>query len=167
MKTDKEIKSGEGLGPIKFGMTREQLEKLIGEPDEIEDYSYSDDDDADEDDEVDEGATELWHYDDLEMSVSFDEEVDWRLVNIAVSSADYTFKGQKIIGLGREEFIAKLKELGIGNLKMEDCSSEDSPNHKLIASEELGINFWLESDVLAEIQWGPIFIDEDTILWPK
>ncbi len=170
---NKEIKSGEGLGKIKFGMTREQLEKLIGEPDEIEDFSYSSDEDddlvnEDEDNEEDEDAqTELWHYDNLELSVSFDEEVDWRLVNIAVSSSDYTFKGEKIIGLGRAELLDTLKKLGLTNLKQEDHSSKESPNHKLVASEALGINFWLENDVLAEMQWGPLFIDDDTIVWPK
>lgn len=169
MTTDnKEIKSGEGLGKIKFGMSRDELKKLIGEPDEIEDFSYPVyEDENDIVDEEEETQTELWHFDDLEMSVSFDEEVDWRLVNIAVSSPDYTFKGEKVIGLERDALLATLKRLGLENLKVEDCSSAENPNHKLVAAEGLGINFWLENDVLAEIQWGPIFVDDDTIIWPK
>jgi hypothetical protein len=152
-----EIKSGEGLGDIKFGMTEDQLIKLIGEPDEIEEY-------ADEDNEDDE--TETWHYDEFEISVSFDRSVEWRLVNIAVSSPDSTFMGEHLIGLNREELIDKLKDLGLTQLGFEDYSEEGSDS-KMIFAHEVGINFWLEDGELTEIQWGPLFIDDDTIKWPE
>lgn len=166
MMQNKEIKSGVGLGNIKFGMTREELEKLIGEPDDIEDLLLGDGPEDDLTDEEEESESELWHYDDLEMSVSFDEVVDWRLVNIAVSSSDYTFNGVPIIGLDRAALLDVLKKAGVTDLEVEDCSAPDSPNQMQISSESLGINFWLENDVLAEVQWGPLFEDEDTVKWP-
>jgi hypothetical protein len=161
----KEIISGEGLGKIKFGMTRDAVKVLIGEPDEVENYSYADEEeDYNEDDE---DLTELWHYDELELSLSFDKLEDWRLINMAVSSDGYTLKGKKVIGLERQELLGLLKSMDLGHLEYEDHSSTETPNHKLISAEDAGINFWLENEVLTEIQWGPRFKDDDSVIWPK
>jgi hypothetical protein len=160
-----DIKSGEGLGKVKFGMSRDSLKALIGEPDEVENYSY--DDEEGEYKEDDDDLTELWHYDDLELSVSFDKLEDWRLINMAVSAPEYLFHGHKVIGMGRNELITLLKSLNLGELAFEDYSSAESPNHKLISIEEAGVNFWLENEVLTEIQWGPRFNNDDSVIWPK
>lgn len=145
------ILPGEGLGKIRFGISRAQLKELIGEPDEVDEYSYSD---------SDEELTESWHYDELDLSASFDEEYDWRLVTLSVSGPAYEFMGKKLIGLHRFKLIETLNELGIEDLAFEDISSDESPDHQLIASDEAGINFWLEKDVLTEIQWSPLFIED-------
>lgn len=157
MKTKTEIKdilAGEGLGKIKFGISRDELKAIIGEPDEIER--------ADSPESEDGGLIEIWHYDELELSVSFDEEENWRLINIAVSSSDYEFMGQQIIGLENEKAIAKLKELGLENLTYEDfVPYNGTTDLKVLSSEELNMNFWLENGALTEIQWEPLFIDDD------
>jgi hypothetical protein len=154
----KEIKSGIGLGDLKFGMTRNQVKKVLGDPDEIEKFSYTD---------SDEDLTESWHYDKLELSLGFDEDVDWKLVTMAVSSGDYLFMNKKLIGLSREKLLETLSELGLKNLYIEDCSDEDGPGDELICSEKIGINFWMEDGKLSEVQWGPEYIDEETIRWPE
>jgi hypothetical protein len=158
------IKSGEGLGNIKFGMTREAVKALIGAPDEVENYSYADQEE--EYNENDEDLTELWHYDDLEMSLSFDKIEEWKLINMAISAEEYTFEGHKVIGMARKELIALLKKLNIGELVYEDYSTAETPDHKLISAEDAGVNFWLENDVLTEIQWGPRFDEDENPLWP-
>jgi hypothetical protein len=71
----KEIKAGIGLDNIKFGMLREDIKNLLGEPDEIDTHT----------DNEDEGQTESWHYDDMELSISFEEIDGMRLFSIAVS----------------------------------------------------------------------------------
>lgn len=147
----KDILPGEGLGKIRFGISRDQLKELIGEPDEVDEYSYSD---------SDEELTESWHYDELDLSASFDEEYDWRLVTLSVSGAEYAFMGKNLIGLQRFKLVETLTELGIEDLAFEDISSDESPDHQLIASDEAGINFWLEQGVLTEIQWSPLFIED-------
>ena len=154
----KDIKAGEGLGDIKFGMTRSQVKKLLGEPSEIEKFSYSD---------SDEDLSESFHYDELELSAGFDEDAEWRLVTLAVSSPDYEFMNKKLIGIDRDSLLATLEELGIKNLEYENDPSEDSPESILITSKDKGITFWLEDNVVSEIQWGPIYINEETIIWPN
>lgn len=154
----KDIKPGEGLGEIKFGMTREQIKDILGQPDDIDHYADSD---------LDEDESESWHYDELELSLSFDEDADWKLVTIAVSSPNYEFRGKKLIGLGSDDLLEELNGLSLGDFDTEDWSSEEVPDHKLISYPDSQINFWLEDGELTEIQWGPLFMDEETIQWPN
>ena len=153
----KTIAAGVGLGTLKFGLTRDELRAQIGEPDEIDAFSYSEDE---------EDLTEAWHYDELELSVTFDEALDWRMSSMAVSGADYELSGQKLIGLEQMKLTVELEKIGIGPLNFEDFSTEETPDHKLIAHEDSGLNFWMEGGSLSEIQWGPNLIDDDTIEWP-
>ncbi|MFW5753393.1 MAG: hypothetical protein ACOCV9_01205, partial [Marinilabiliaceae bacterium] len=80
----KNIELGKGLDKLYFGMNREAFRDIMGEPDEIETI---------ENEELPEDLSEAWHYDDLELSASFDKLEDWRLTSLAVSSPDYTFEG--------------------------------------------------------------------------
>jgi hypothetical protein len=155
----KTIQAGQGLGSIKFGITRDELNKIIGEPDEVDSFSHSEDEDD---------VTEAWHYDMLELSASFDQLEDWRLVTLSVSSPKYLFEGRSLIGTERKELIKVLQELGLNDLEFEDWSSAESPDHKLIASEEAGMNFWLDGGTLTEIQWTPLYSEEqDCLLFPE
>lgn len=154
----KTILIGQGLGPIKFGMTRDQLTHLIGEPDEVEEN-------VDIDEDLDEQA-EAWHYDDLEASFSFDIEDDWRLGMIAISHEDATLSGRKLIGMGRQELLEMLQDMGFEDLVFEDWSDDEDPDRQLVQSDAAAINFWLEDGELCEVQWGPRMLDEETVDWP-
>jgi hypothetical protein len=154
-----EIKIGQGLGDIKFGISRDKLKELLGEPDEKESFSLSEDAEGFD-------TTESWHYDEYEFSASFDEEFDWKLVRIAISSPNAELNGEKLIGISKDELLNKLDALDFCDLDFEDLSSEDSTNQELVAADEYGMTFWLDNGVVSEIQWEPLFVDEDTIRWP-
>ncbi len=154
----KEIKAGYGLGMLKFGISRAEVEKLLGKPDEIEEHSYSDTDDD---------VTETWHYDELELSLEFDKEEDWKLITMSVSSEFYEFMGKSLISVSEDKLISAFEELKIEDFEEEELSPIENPSQKLISLEDLGINFWFDNDVLLEIQWCVLFIDDDTIDWPK
>lgn len=153
-----EILPGIGLGKLKFGMSREEVKAILGEPNHQEVTHYGDD-------ETDQ--SDAWEYHPLRLDLSFEEAEDWKLVIISVSSEDYQLKGSSLIGLNMDELMEELEILNISDLEIEDMSSEDHPNQKLIGSESLGINFWLHEDILEEVQWGPLFVDENTIKWPE
>jgi hypothetical protein len=154
----KKIKLGVGLGNLKFGMSRAEVKLILGEPSNIEAFSYSD---------SDEDLTESWEYEALELSLSFDEEENWKLTMISVTSSFYELKGRSFIGLNEEDLLEELQILDLGKINIEDCSEDDIFDNKLIEIEEKSVSFWLNDDVLDEIQWTPFFIDEDTIDWPK
>ena len=154
----KEIIIGQGLGPVKFGMTRDQVEALLGAPDEVEEN-------VDIDEDLDEAA-EAWHYDELQMSASFDMEDDWRLGMMAISSEDATLNGKALIGLNRNQLLESLQDMGFEDLVFEDWSDEEDEDRHLVQSDASAINFWLEEGVLTEIQWGPRYLDDETVDWP-
>ena len=154
----KEIKPGYGLGSLKFGMTRAEVKLLLGEPSYIDKYSYSG---------SDEDMTESWEYETLLISLSFDEDEDWKLLLISVSSDFYELEGRSLIGQDQENLLKQLEEINLGTLNLEDCSEDDSEDQKIIEIDEKSINFWVNNGVLDEIQWSPLFIDDDTIQWPE
>jgi len=147
----KDIKIGIGLGNIKFGITREELLKISGEPTETEQF-------ADEN-----YTTETWHYDEDEFSVSFDEEDNWRLTTIAVSSDKYTFSANKLINLPFNKVMELLKDENLGDNELENIDE----NQQILSFMDKSINFWFENKVLSEIQWGLLWKDEDTPIWPQ
>ena len=61
----KEIIPGVGLGTLKFGMTRDDVKKLVGKPDEVENLPGFEEEVNDE--------LESWHYDEHEFSLVFDD----------------------------------------------------------------------------------------------
>lgn len=151
-----EIKIGIGLGDIKFGMTRDELKKLAGEPTEIDTFNASGDED--------EYLTESWHYDDDEFSVSFDEEDNWKLTTIS-SSSENSVLGEKLIGKKIDDVLSFLEKMGLGENELEDLSDENI-NQKLVSYLRASLNLWFENDILSEIQWGVLWSDEDTPKWP-
>ncbi len=141
-----EIKPGMGLGDIEFGMSKEELEQLLGKPEEIEKYNLSDEEGDN---------SEAWHYDEHELSASFEEFYDWQLVSIAVSGENYKLYGKKLIGKDKATVVDVLEDLALGKI-----TEETEDDLDMLCIEELNLNFYFEEDELSEIQFGPIF-DED------
>lgn len=153
-----DIKIGLGLGDIEFGITKEKLKYLLGEPDEIDSYNASGDDDG--------YLTESWHYDEHEFSVSFDEEDNWKLTTISISSPECTFKGNQLIGKNIDDVLQMIEKEDLGENELEELS-EEGIDQKLVSYVSSSLNLWFEDDLLSEIQWGPFWDDEDTPKWPK
>ena len=154
----KEIKPGYGLGVLKFGMSRAEVKLMLGEPSFTDKYSHSDSNND---------LTESWEYDELELSLSFDEEESWKLTMMSVNSDFYEFGGKSFIGKSEKEIVSELASLKMENVSLEDVSDRDGEDHKVIEIDEKSINFWFIDGVLDEIQWSPLFVDDDTIKWPE
>ncbi len=155
----KDILIGKGFEDIRFGMTRSEVKKVLGEPDEVDQYSSSEETDDN---------TEAFHYDSIELSVSFDELDNWRLSSIAVSDADACIDGIKLVGLTDEELLEKVDALNLGEYDREDVSSPDSPDNEVITFQEASVNFWFEDGIVSEIQFGPLWDDEnEELIWPS
>ncbi|GAB4251489.1 MAG: hypothetical protein Tsb0034_30470 [Ekhidna sp.] len=157
-KVHTEIIPGVGLGKLKFGMSREEVKAILGEPNhqQITDYG---DEESDQND--------AWEYHPLRLDMSFEEAENWKLTIISISSEDYHLKGSSLIGLNMEELLEELEVLGFDELEIEDTSSAENPDQMLVSSEDQGINFWVNEDIVEEIQWGPIFTNDNTIQWPE
>lgn len=146
----RDIVPGEGLGDLRFGMTRSEVKNILGGADEVEQHTL--------DEEA--GTTENWHYDKYDLSLSFEEAIEWRLETIAVSNEAYELAGTQVIGLDRTSLENVLKKMGVDDLVFEDDVMEDNMSQQILSSEELVINFWLEDGELSEVQWS-VWISED------
>lgn len=142
-----EIKPGFGLGNIEFGSTREEVKAKIGKPDEVETYDFSEEGDD---------ASEVWHYDEYEMSLEFNKEFDWQLISFAVSGDQFNLKGERFIGKSKDIARSLMEELELGEMEEETNDEVD-----MISVPEFNISFWFEDGELSEIQWAPIFDDEE------
>ena len=111
-----EIKIGLGLGKVTFGSSKESIKKNLGEPNEIEVLDIPID--------GEEVTLEQWHYDDLELSASFDIEQDEILETLAVSSDEYTINGVSLIGkkinAQKSKFIALTLKLKLKAAELKD-----------------------------------------------
>ncbi|WP_218841368.1 hypothetical protein, partial [Winogradskyella undariae] len=154
----KKIKTGIGVGELKFGISKDDAKQILGEPDDCEKYSYSN---------TEKDLTEIWYYKNLGLNISFDEDEDWRLGSITIESETYLFENSIFIGQDKNEILSKLKNLKIIDVEYEDMSTIENPTHELYSSDTLGINFWFDNNKLSEIQINPLFIDDETIKWPE
>ncbi len=155
----KDILIGKGYGDIQFGMTRSEVKKILGEPTEVDEYASSDESDDN---------TEAFHYDEIEVSISFDEVDDWKLSSIAVSDPEATLEGVKLIGASDKELLSKVEDLDLGEYEREDISSPESPDNEVISFPESSINFWFENGAVTEIQFGPMWDEEEEdYIWPN
>ncbi|HAM98156.1 MAG TPA: hypothetical protein DCQ26_06060 [Marinilabiliales bacterium] len=145
------IEIGVGIGPLRFGMTREEVNSLLGEADEVEYIEATTED---------EESSIIWHYDELEVSLSFADEPDWMLVAIATSSEDVQLAGKKVIGSNKESVLKLVAEFGLGDADEEDITDEDGIPTTVVYLYESAMNLWFENNELTEIQWGAIWDEE-------
>ncbi len=145
------ILPGEGFGELRFGMSRAEVKKVVGAPDEIEEIPFSDEDEND--------TIETWHYDKHDFSLSFEKSMDNRLASIATSSPDAKLHGEFLVDKTKDEVLAALKKMDIGEFEEELIEEDADTTVTLISLYDAGVNLWFENDYLTEIQWG-IFEDE-------
>ena len=145
----KNIHKGVGLGNLKFGIYTTDVEEELGNPSEAEKNE-------------DEG--ENWHYDDYDMSMSFD--ADSRLVTIAVSDESYLLEGVSLIGKDLDFVEGQIKGMHLGESFHEEMSVLEEGEISVLGFEDSSINMWFEDGILTEIQFWPLFKNEDTIVWP-
>ena len=158
-KNIKEIIPGSGLGAIKFGMTRDEVIKIAGKPDDVENLPGFEEEISD--------TLESWHYDEYEFSLVFDADYEWRLVSIAVSDPYFTYNGVSIVGMDKQDVMDMLEKNNIEISGMEDVSDEENPNLELVESDEEGLMIWFENDDAIEIQILPdVEEDGETLIWP-
>lgn len=144
---DTEIAVGEGIGLLLFGMLSKEVEQLLGQPGEIETV-------PDDDDEI--GGT-TYHYDELGLSLSFEQSDGLVLTSLSTTDKKYSLKGKHLIEMGYDDFVEMEDSLELGPMEYDNITEGDGPKQVVLEFEESGISFWFDGDVLTEIQWGPIW----------
>lgn len=154
--TPKAILPHIGFGNIKFGMEEYEVSSYLGDPDETEVQDYGNGDEAN-----------VVYYDELGISMSFDKEEKYRLVEISFEKEDYLLQDAIHVGMTKDDFLAKLKKLDMGEYQLEDMADEGFDDKALYVFEEENINIWMDDDAITSIQIGPEWVDDETIKWPE
>ncbi len=156
----KEIVPGRGLGKLLFGMDRDEVMAIAGKPDEVENVPGFEEEVNDE--------LESWHYDELEYSLVFDADYDWKLVSIAVSDPFFTLFGESVVGMSKEDCLDFLEKHNVPVTNVEDVSDDENPDMELVEAESEGLMIWFADGEAIEIQFLPeVEEDGETLKWPE
>jgi len=128
---------GKGLDDLPFGATREQVESVLGKPEETDEMDLK-------------GEKSIaWHYWQIGVSVNFDESQDMRLSSIDVASPEVLLFDETIIGKPMTEVKAFLADKKLGE------PVEELKQRGLIY-EDANLSLWFNGGDLEEVQWGVI-----------
>jgi hypothetical protein len=146
---------GKGVGNILLGMKMDDVEKILGKPDDKEVIEYDDG----------EKSCTLY-YNDLMADFTFESDDDYRLSFISVENEEFNIAGKIKVGLSKDEVIKICKSLNYSEPELENMSNEDIADQELLSYDKENLNFWFTDNTLDEIQIGPFWQDEDTPIWP-
>lgn len=153
---NKKIILGQGVGDIKLGMTKEQVEAVIGQPDNVDEMDYDDG-----------GSAVTWMYFDLQIELNFESEDDFKLSFISIENSEMELKEKIKVGMTKEEVVTACEELGFEVPEIEKFDTKDAPDQELLALEKENVNLWFTNNMLDEMQMGPFWQDDETPIWPK
>lgn len=141
-----------GVGPLKFGMARDQVGALMGDPDEMKLEQWPGGEES-----------EYWKYIKIGLEVRFDSEDGWRAVNFSLSKGGLF--GVPIIGMKSDQAVREL----LFETNHRFVLSDDMAGIGLacFSCSEIEIDFWAADHVVNNVSVSPKFDkDGNEILWP-
>lgn len=150
-----------GFDKVKFGLTVDEVKKILGEPDEISDNQYEGDDPGD--------TSRILYYDELGVSMTFESIFDFRLMELSFESEEFDLGGKLRIGMTKDDALKAAEALDFGETTDEDLDDEleDGENLEAVSYDDRNVTLWFEDGILTTIQIGPGWIDDNTVDWPK
>ncbi|WP_430813616.1 hypothetical protein [Carboxylicivirga sp. RSCT41] len=154
--TPKAILPHIGFGSIKFGMEEHEVSNFLGDPDETEVQDYG------------EGAeANVLYFDEMGVSMSFDKEEDYKLVEISFETENFILHDAIKVGMPKADFLTSLEKLDMGEYDLEEMSDDGFDDKELYVFEKENINIWMDEEAVSSIQIGPEWVDDETIRWPE
>ena len=147
-----ELKLGNGLGPLTFGSTMQDVKDQLGEPEEIE-----------ESDETDEFEHQAWHYYEDGYSLYFDQEDGYRLSCIEVANPDVKLWDKQLFDLPMSEVQDLFKAKGFSDFDVEKLPTGET---RLSYEKEM-IDIYFEDDHMIAVNFGVFINDDLEVMWPS
>jgi hypothetical protein len=137
-----------GMGSLRFGQTRTEVEALVGTPDVVE-HGVP--------------GREIWEYHSLDLNASFDIDAQWKLVHLSVEHPRYRLRGRTIIGIPVDHFAKIAVSLGLGAPQRDDDSPFGNPTY-CFPQHELCVESF--DGLISAISWSVVINDRDDYVWP-
>jgi len=154
MKDEVVVKPLNGIGSLKFGASKKEVEAYLGEPQEVETIP-GDEDFAD---------VEVWSYWELGHSVYFEEEFEGRFTNFETDNEAASLFGKKIFELKEKEIIDLMAANGFSDYEI---VNGDEFEEKRISFYDAQVDFVFEEDDLVQVNWAVGFNDDEEPVWPQ
>jgi hypothetical protein len=149
-----EVVTKKGFGQVKFGMSRDEVKKILGKPDEEVQQRYSDEMDV-----------YFWEYYEEGLSLSFDEEDDFLLGMVSFADENYKIGNVQYIGKTLIEMQQAATKLGITDLELDsELSDEESQSYY---SEEQGLTFNVMDGEVTDFTILSDADEDGNPVWPK
>lgn len=135
-----EIYPGKGLGDLKFEMSYDEVEKMLGEPDEV----------INQNEEFDEPETLTAFYDELGLALYFEQndfDEPLLLQSIDIDNENVSFKNKKFYNLSKVEIVEFFKK----NTDEKPEISTDDDDVEIYDFQESGISLQFEDKQLISI----------------
>ena len=153
---DFEIILGKGFDNIKLGMTIPEIEKILGEPGDKEEYKHENGDES-----------KTYYYYKYGFDLTFESIDEFRLSYISADSEEFHLKKEIVVGKTKDEILKCLETLKLSKPEIEEVVDDEIPNHELMSFDEENLNLWFVNGFLDEIQIGPFWKDDDSPVWPE
>jgi len=143
-----EIHLRKGIGEVRFGMTREEVEKLIGKPD-VEKIDSEDENES------------IWEFNDLKLRLTFYENEDFRLGYIRGSHSSMTLNNQKFIDKKIDKVLGEL------NAELESWEVDDQDLFTAYFNEDNWLSFNAEYQRITDFEMGVPLSSQEDYIWPN
>ena len=141
------IRPGVGLGDLKFGASRDEVQAYLGEP-VVDDENLRD--------------WLNWEYPEIGVSVSFDREYSLRLLSISTTSKESSLFGHRLIGMKSKEALEIIEGKGLGGWKrVKDALGWEAEFN------DVSVEFRFDDDQLWLISWRALIDEHDKVNWPE
>lgn len=153
---EREISPGFGLNPLRFGMSIDEVKKILGRPHESI--------------EVEDGENSYitLEYPEKRVSLSFDLDEGLRLSSIEVDEGPFTLFGESLFPRNRDRVLDLLRRnLPIADMAEIEESAIELIGQSLWVPSLRGTFYFSEEGELEQFQWSPFFNSGDEIMWPE
>ena len=142
-----EIFPGVGLSIIQFGLVKESIISLLGEPDKIF--------------ETESGCKRL-QYNELMIELSIEPDNENKFGWLEVHNPNITFGGEKLIGKSKEVVLSKVTKL-----LNEEPSIDDYGSFESYDFEKNWVELQFSFNKLNCINFGVFISESNEVLWPN
>lgn len=150
------IKIGVGLGDIIFGMTQAEVMEILGAPDVTDEIDLPEDE-----------TTKTLKYGARGFELSFDSADNYKLSSIDIDDSKYLFGfARSLIGSYLSVLLEEFEAREFSTPTIEAINNEYVPNHLMLFYDDEGMILYFIDYVCESFSIGPIWKNEDEILWP-
>ena len=148
-----EIKLLTGFCSITFGETIENVKKIVGEPEEIQQLTN----------EILNTSSTVYHYWDLGYSLFFDTTKNNTFCSVELDNKDALLFNTKLFTLKEKEIIQLLK---VNGFKLSDTETHEW-GEKRLSFDEAGLDCYFENQKLVSVNFGIIDTGENFYYFPN